>query len=67
MTKDQFDTKVRRFCILIKIKGGYTIGEKYLREELFKFYSRYRFVPKLSFKEGSILMNHPETGKQYYN
>lgn len=67
MTKTEFDRKVRRFCILVRVQSGYPMGEKYLREELFKFYGTHRFVPKLSFKNGTILMNHPETEKLYYN
>lgn len=50
MTRKQFDNKVRGFIWLVKKDRGIDLGEKYVKESIYEFYGKHRYIPRLYVK-----------------
>ena len=50
MTRKQFDNKVRGFIWLVKRERGVDLGEKYVKESIYEFYGKNRYIPRLFVK-----------------
>lgn len=54
MTQKQFNNKIRGFIWLVKRERGVDLGEKYVKNAVYDFYGKNRYIPRL-FVRGTTL------------